>query len=237
MTDIYTYLKDYREEEPEWITRYLHGEGITFKDIMSSRIGYYPEYYTKFECDGSLIKVGNKSHSVHSFLYADYQVTKNKLEEQIAPKNIFYGYHLVGRIEWQELDIMPSGQHQILKPIHNIQETPYCFSIILERDEDKDDTWGAGHFAVTFLFGRGTDVYYWLFRKVYLKAPWLFILNERHNKGTFFERYMQQSHSYPQFALFTTEKQVLKGYEKVKQVSNMLGVFERSFDLYKFVNQ
>jgi hypothetical protein len=53
MTDIYTYLKDYREEEPEWITRYLHGEGITFKDIMSSRIGYYPEYYTKFECDGS----------------------------------------------------------------------------------------------------------------------------------------------------------------------------------------
>lgn len=237
MTDIYTYLKDYREEEPEWIARYLRGEQITFNDIMSSRVGYYPGYYTKFECDGSLIKVGCKSHSVHSFLYVDNQVTRNKLEEQIAEKNSFYGYYLVGRIEWKELDIMPSGRHQNLKPIRNIQETPYCFSIILERDEDKDDTWGAEHFAVTFLFGRGTDVYYWLFRKVYLKAPWLFIFNERHNKGTFFERYMQQSHSYPQFALFTTEKQVLKGYEKVKQVSNMLGVFERSFDLYKFVNQ
>jgi hypothetical protein len=72
---------------------------------------------------------------------------------------------------------------------------------------------------------------------VYLKAPWIFILNERYNKGTSFERYMQQSHRYPQFALFTTEKQVLKGYEKVEQVSNMLGVLERSFDLYTFVNQ
>ena len=236
MTDIYTYLKDYREEEPEWIGKYLCGEQITFKDIMSSRIGYYPGYYTKLECDGSLIKVGCKSHSVHSFLYVDYQVTRNKLEEQIAEKNSFYGYHLVRRIEWKELDIMPSGRHQILKPIHNIQETPYCFSIILKRDEDKDDTWGAEHFAVTFLFGRGTDVYYWIIRKEYLKAPWIFILNERYYKGTSFEQNIQRCH-YPKFALFTTEKQVLKGYEKVKQVSNMLGVFERSFDLYKFVNQ
>ena len=40
MTDIYTYLKDYREEEPEWIGNYLRGEEITFKDIMSSRVGY-----------------------------------------------------------------------------------------------------------------------------------------------------------------------------------------------------
>ena len=46
MTDIYTYLKDYREEEPEWIARYLQGVQITFKDIMSSRVGFYPRYYS-----------------------------------------------------------------------------------------------------------------------------------------------------------------------------------------------
>jgi len=62
-------------------------------------------------------------------------------------------------------------------------------------------------------------------------------VNERYNKGTSFERDIQYSHCYPQFALFTTEKQVLKGYEKVEQVSNILGVLERSFDLYKFVSQ
>ncbi len=38
MTDIYTYLKDSREEEPEWIAKYLHGEQITFRDIMSTYI-------------------------------------------------------------------------------------------------------------------------------------------------------------------------------------------------------
>lgn len=70
MTDIYTYLKDYREEEPEWIARYLRGEQITFKDIMSTRVGYYPG--SGF--DGELMKVGNKSHSVHSFLYVDYML-------------------------------------------------------------------------------------------------------------------------------------------------------------------
>ena len=29
MTDIITYLKDYREEEPEWTAKYLRGEQIT----------------------------------------------------------------------------------------------------------------------------------------------------------------------------------------------------------------
>ena len=68
MTDIFTYIKDYCEEKPEWIARYLRGEQITFRDIMSSRVGYYPG--SGF--DGTLMKVGNKSHSVHSFLYVDY---------------------------------------------------------------------------------------------------------------------------------------------------------------------
>ena len=236
MTDIYTYLKDCCEEEPEWIARYLRGEQITFNDIMSSRVGYYPGYYTKLECDGSLIKVGCKCHSVHSFLYVDYQVTRKELEEQIARKDSFHGYHLVGRIEWQESVIMPSGRHLILKPIRNNQETPYCFSIIMERNEDQDDKWGAEHFSVTFLFGIGIEEYR-LFRREYSKAPWLFILNERYHKGTSFERDMLCSHCYPKYALFTTEEQVLKGYVKVKQVSNILGVLQRRFDLYTFVNQ
>lgn len=37
------YLSNFREEEPTWIGRYLHGEQITFKDIMSSRMAYYTQ--------------------------------------------------------------------------------------------------------------------------------------------------------------------------------------------------
>ena len=60
MKEMITYLKDFREEEPEWIARYLRGEQLSFRDIMSSRVGYYPGS----EFDGTLIKVGNMSHSV-----------------------------------------------------------------------------------------------------------------------------------------------------------------------------
>ena len=237
MTDIYTYLKDYREEEPEWIARYLRGEQITFNDIMSSRVGFYPRYYTEYhiknKCDGTLIKVCNKSHSVHSFLYVG-MVKRKDLEEQIAKVNSFLGYRSVGRIEWQETDIMPSGRHLILKPIRNNQETPYCFSIIMERNEDKDDTWGAEHFVVTFLFGVSTNIYYWLFKKEYLKAPWIFLLNE-HNKGILFERYIQQSHLYPQFVMYSKSANIWNGYEKVGDVSPVFGEFRKRRDLYKHI--
>ena len=231
VTNMISYLSIYREETPEWIARYLRGEQITFKDIMSSRIGYYAGYYQRYNCDGTLIKVGNKSHSVHSFLYAD-SVKRETLEEQIAKEGSFRGYHPIGKIEWQESDIMPSGQHPILKPIRNIQETPYCFSMVMERDEDKDDTWGAELFVVTFLFGNSINIYYWLFRKEYTKAPWLFILNERYI-GNVFERDIQRCRCYPQFAIFSPKNNIWEGYEKVKDVHPVFGEFRKRRDLYK----
>lgn len=231
MVSIYSYLSNYREEEPEYIARYLRGEQITFKNIMSSRVAFYPGYYQRCNCDGTLIKVGNKSHSVHSFFYAD-TVKREELEKQIVKEDSFRGYHPVGQIEWQESDIMPSGQHPILKPIRNIQETPYCFSLVMERDEDKDDTWGAENFFVTFIFGNSINIYYWLFRKEYSKAPWLFILNEGY-KGTIFERDIQRCHCYPQFAIFAPQNSIWEGYEKVKDVHPVFGEFRRRRDLYK----
>ena len=68
MTDMISYLKEFREEAPVWLENFLRGEQITFKDVISSRVGYYPGS----GYDGTLIKVGNMSHSVHSFLYVDY---------------------------------------------------------------------------------------------------------------------------------------------------------------------
>ena len=236
MTEMTSYLGNYREETPAWIGRYLRGEPISFKDIMSSRVGYYPGYYQRCNCDGTLIKVGNKSHSVHSFLYTDL-IKREELEKQIAKENSFRGYHQVGQIEWQESDIMPSGQHQIFKPIPNIQETPYCFSIIMERDEDKDDIWGAAHFVVTFLLGYSMDVYYWLFKKEYTKAPWLFLLNERY-KGDTVERHIRSRYYHPQFVLFDEKfdrnANIWKGYEKVENVSPVFGESRRRRDLYRY---
>ena len=237
MTDVFTYLKDYREEEPEWIARYLRGEQISFKDIMSTRVGYYPG--SGF--DGTLMKVGNKSHSVHSFLYVDYSLKRKELEDHIAQKDSIRGNHPVGQIEWQERDLMPHGQYPIdfeIRPRHgrpdtfvDKDESPYCFSVIMERDADKDDTWGAEHFVVTFLFADGIATYYQLFVKEYSKAPWLFLLQDHGFGGNYdsfgaggiLDQIIQQSRCYPTFVLCASNTRIWRGYEKVMGVSPVFG--------------
>ena len=233
MTDIYTYLKDYREEEPEWIGNYLRGEQITFKDIMSSRIGYYPG--SGF--DGELMKVGNKSHSVHSFIYVDYMLKRKELEDHLAEEDSILGYHPVGQIEWQESDLMPNGQYPLdinIRPLYGEPnrfvrkgETPYCFSVVMERNEDKDDTWGAKHFVVTFLFADGIATYYQLFAKEYAKAPWLFLLQDHGWGGNYdkfgarglLDRIIQRNHCFPTFVLCAGNTRIWRRYDKIEEVS------------------
>ncbi len=48
MNEMISYLKDYREEIPAWLSDYFQGKQFSFKDIMSSRVGdaykcYIPE--------------------------------------------------------------------------------------------------------------------------------------------------------------------------------------------------
>lgn len=236
MTEMISYLSNYREETPAWIGSYLRGEQITFKDIMSSRVGYYPRYFIRGNCDGTLIKVGNKSHSVHSFLYVDL-IKREVLEKQIAKENSFRGYHPIGRIEWQESDIIPSAPQRLYKYIPNNQETPYCFSMIMERDEDKDDTWGAEHFVVTFLFGYFSYTYCSLFKREYSKAPWLFLLNEWYIRNNYTERTIRSRYGYPQFVIFAKKASIWEGYEKVENVSPVFGeLMGKMHDLYRYSN-
>ena len=94
MMNVAEYLSNYREEEPTWLGRHLRNEQVTFKDIMSSRVAYYPGS----GYDGTLMKVGNMSHSVHSFLYVDYLLKRSDLERHIAQKNSIRGYHPIGKI-------------------------------------------------------------------------------------------------------------------------------------------
>ena len=233
MTEMISYLSNYREEEPEWVSRYLHGDQITFKDIMSSRVAYYPGSGD----DGTLIKVCNKSHSAHSFLYVDYLVKRKELEDHIAQKNSFLGYHPIGKIEWQESDLMPNGQYPLgfdIKPKHgrpdtfvDKEEKPYCFSVIMERNEDKDDTWGAKHFVVTFLFADGIATYYQLFVKEYSKTPWLFLLQDHGWGGNYdkfgarglLDRIIQRNHCFPTFVLCAGNTRIWRRYDKIEEVS------------------
>lgn len=62
-----SYLSQYDEEMPLWLETYKDGNKVSFSDIMSSRIGYYPGS----EYDGMLMEIGNRSQTIHSFIYVD----------------------------------------------------------------------------------------------------------------------------------------------------------------------
>lgn len=231
MEDVITYLNKYREETPAWLENYLHGEPITFKDIMSSRVGYYPGCGD----DGTLMMIGNKSHSVHSFLYVDYGVRRAELEESVA-KSI-HGYHPVKRIEWQESDLISvdpdtlTEEHRFGDPATFFvkDEQPYYLSFIMQRDDDQDESRGAEHFVVTFLFADGIETYEQLFVKEYGKAPWLFLLQDHGWGGNYdrfgldgkLDRIIRRNQCYPKYVIlgYGGGTRIWRRYEQVPDVA------------------
>ncbi len=225
--DIISYLSKFKEEMPSWLLNYKKDMPVSFLDIMSSRVGYYPG--SGF--DGMLIKVGNKSHSVHSFLYVDYLISKDKMVSHLSEPGCILGYHSIGRIEWQENDLMPIGQYPLnidKKPISKLSFVdpsikPYCFTEIMERDADRHEDWGAQRFAVTFLFADGIATYYQLFCKEYNKGPWIMLLQD-HGFGGNYDKFgkdglldaiIMRNDIRPHYVLCAENTQIWQGYERV----------------------
>lgn len=231
------YLLQFEEETPKWLNNYNEGIEVTFADIMSGRVGYYPGS----GYDGTLIKVGNMSHAVHSYLYVDYWLKKNDLVNHLKHPNSVRGYHRIGRIEWTQKDIMPNGMYPLTVdrvPRHceasvlvDREEKPYCFTDIMERDADKGDDWGAKRFAITFLFADGIVTYYQLFCKEFGKAPWIFLLQDHglggnydmFGRGGILDEIILKSDVRPEFVLCATNTRIWDGYEVLPHLAAVCG--------------
>lgn len=230
---MHKYLNKYKEEVPDWLKHYHKGDELSFDAVMGGRVGYYPG--SGF--DGNLVKVANKAHCVHSFLYVDYLVKKEQLTSKLD-SNSFLGYHSIGRIEWTEKDIMPNGQFPILvnytpkrAPMNDKTVAPYCFTEILERNPDKGSEWGAERFAVTFLFADGIATYYQLFVRQYKKAPWIFLLQDHgfgcnydcFGKYGYLDAIISQSGIQPEFVICAANTRIWNGYRELWNVGETKG--------------
>ena len=100
LREMHEYLKQYREQIPDWLINYKPREDFIFEDEIESRLAYYPG----FGYDGTMLTVGNKSHAVHSFVHSDYMNTRDNVERQI---NHVRGYHIIGRKEWNIEEVLP----------------------------------------------------------------------------------------------------------------------------------
>jgi hypothetical protein len=113
----------------------------------------------------------------------------------------------------------------------------------MERDEDQDDSRGAEHFVITFLFADGIATYYQLFVKEYSKAPWIFLLQDhgfgcnydRFGRGGILDAIMIKSNLYPTFVINGNGRRIWNGYQKVKGVEPVIHDRHRSRrELYMF---
>lgn len=243
------YLKQHKEAIPSWLKNYEEGMNVTFDTIMDGRVGYYPG--SGF--DGNLVAVANKAHCVHSFLHVDYLVKKEELINMMD-EDAFNGYHSIGRIEWTEQDIMPNGQYPVtinykprLDPMFYVDKSiePYCFTEILERNADKDDEWGAERFAITFLLADGIATYFQLFVKQYVKAPWVFLLQnhgfgcnyDSFGKNGFLDAIIRESNIRPEFVICATNTPIWDGYRRVEDAKETRGgMHQNERALYKLNN-
>lgn len=237
------YLSQHREDTPQWLSNYNSEAKITFTDIMSSRVGYYPGS----GLDGNLIIVGNKSHALHSYLYVDYHIRKKELINEFSRPDSIRGYHSIGHIEWKATDILPNGPYRIditRRPRNNedpnffvlSDETPYCITEIMERDAALDDSWGAERFAITFLFADGIATYYQLFCKEYKIAPWIFLLQDHgfggnydiFGKGGILDEIILTHKVRPKYVLCAKNTLIWDGYKPLDQVTPTYGGMHHS---------
>ena len=231
MKEMTQYLHSYREEMPAWLVNYKPGDHVAFSDFMSGRVGYYPGSYF----DGTLMKIGNMAHCTHAFLYVDYLLSRKDLESHLKEPNCVRGYHSIGRVEWTEKDLMPNGQYPLnvnTKPRCNpdtflLDEPPYCFMEIMERNSIYGEERGAKRFAIVFLLADGIATYYQLFCREYKKAPWIFLLQDhgfgcnydRFGRGGLLDAIIQANQCKPEFVICADNTGLWNGYSRIANVA------------------
>ena len=149
---------------PLWLKDYCPDDEITWFDVLKSPHVFYPG--SGF--DGQPIKLFNQSHFVHVYIYVDYMVTKEAIQEDIVKRG-YKGYRLLGRTEASRqallgsslppvIDFSEKRKELFVHPFTNVtfgegqSSTPfYGFLDVYERLPDYDDTHGAQRFAVLYL--------------------------------------------------------------------------------------
>ena len=248
MENVISILAHTPEEMPQWLKDYKLGDRISFKDFMSSRIGYYPGS----GYDGCLVKTCNKAHCVHSFIQVDYGIAERELKLEAEELNAFNGYHVIGRVDWTEQNLAPHGQYapnfklsekEMERTMSFVRKDvkPYCIMEIYERNDNKGEDWGAERFAVTFLFADGIATYYQLFCREYRKAPWIVLLQDHGFGGNYasfgheglMEKVMEANNCWPKNVLCADNTHIWDHYEKVDADPVIGGMHRNERFLYK----
>ena len=112
----------------------------------------------------------------------------------------------------------------------------YCFTEIFERDENRDEEWGANRFAGTFLYADAIQSFFQIFVKQYKKAPWIVLLQDhsfgdnydRFGEGGLLDAIITKENVRPKFVICAKNTNIWHGYKEIADVECTYGGMHHS---------
>lgn len=229
--------KHYREPQPAWLDLAERASDPEvrrrlIRGFLQSRIVYYPGAGE----DGQPIKLFNRAHAAHAFVYVDYMISREELHRNITPDpNVrsrgFLGYRTVAILDLQPHELTPRP------PVYHLSQfetagsrwfvkadrKPYAALYVFERLAGFDDDHGAKRFALLFLHADGFATYDALFcQSDSIARPFCVVVQDhgfggnwnRFDRGHLLEEIARRADVWPEVLLVAFQvSQPWQGYE------------------------
>lgn len=231
---LYEYLHQQQEDLPSWLDRFNPGDPFPREQFFASRVVYYPGS----GIDGHPVKLFGGSHSAHCFVYADYGVNQDELEQQLEdPQHGFRGYHTLARLQLSEHDLVsgrfnPHTHAQDVPSFATTANSPFGFLEVLERDAKLDDNHGAPRLAIVFLGADGIASYDALFCQEHSGAPPFAVLLQDHGFSGNYNRFgrdgllcdiASRCNVFPKFLVVADNTDPWDCYSQIKDIEPDMG--------------
>lgn len=150
---------------PNWLRDFQPNSPFPAREFFSSRVVYYPGCGD----DGHPLRVWGKSHSAHCFVFADYMVERETIEEKLtSPESLrrVLGYKTIHFSALRPDEITPRGwtPHLRIRPRYSFAtERPFAVWAVLERLENFGEDHGPHRICIMHVCGDGFATYDALF--------------------------------------------------------------------------
>lgn len=188
----YDYLKQIQEPCPTWLKAHQPGDKVPHDFVSAGRVVFYPGSGS----DGHAVKLFGSTRAAHTFIYADYAVTREEILRDLkgrgdTPYNApFSGYSVYDCMDLEIQDLVPTGWHPHIFPKRAHQPTdgfqPYGTLVILSRKVGMSEAHGPEKMAILFLGADGIATYDALFcQESNRRAPFAMLIQD-HGFGGFY---------------------------------------------------